>query len=326
MKLTALLRIAAGALLVLTLLSGNALADQKYKVKRGDTLASIAKKTGVSVAAIKKSNNLKSGNLKISQELTLPLDDKQTTQASPNIQKEFYSVKKGDTLSSIASKTGVSVDEIKKYNKIATTRLKVGQKLALKDRSEPLELLNAPSEQLSASLKNDQSRTSKTATNLSSLSSDAPEEAEKEVIVIDEAKRKLLGEWNTPEEPRMLVNVALAFLGAPYRLGGSSVRGIDCSGFVQKIYSLFGIDLPRTAAEQSHTGVEVARSSLAEGDLIFFKTKNTISHVGIYIGNNKFVHAASSNKGVRVDSLDSAYYKTHYTRAIRLKAKEKTAL
>ena len=119
-----------------------------------------------------------------------------------------------------------------------------------------------------------------------------------------------------------MVKVALGFLGAPYRRGGCSVRGMDCSGFVKKIYALFDIDLPRTAAAQSNVGMKVAKSDLIEGDLIFFKTKKRINHVGIYIGENKFVHAALHNKAVRIDSLDSSYYKRHYKSAVRLKGSE----
>jgi len=102
-------------------------------------------------------------------------------------------------------------------------------------------------------------------------------------------------------------------------VGGSSVTGIDCSAFVQKIYQFFNIDLPRTAFEQSHVGMRVARGDLAEGDLLFFNTRKPVGRVGIYIGNNQFVHAASRKKGVWVDDLNTPYYDRRFIRAVRLK-------
>ena len=88
---------------------------------------------------------------------------------------------------------------------------------------------------------------------------------------------------------------------------------------MKKIYQFFNIDLPRTAFEQYHVGMRVPRNDLTEGDLIFFKTRKPVGHVGIYIGNNQFVHACSRKKGVRVDSLDTSYYDRRFIRAVRLK-------
>jgi cell wall-associated NlpC family hydrolase len=319
-------RLILAVLFALLLSSGSALADQKYSVHKGDTLALIARKTGVNVTTLKKINNLNGNNLKVNQKLLIPsAGEKQATvktKATPKKRSEFYAVRKGDTLSKISLKTGVSVDELRGINKISSNRLKIGRKLALVRKQEPLA---APANAVSGEIatehnsegdKPDGKQASRDLSKLSDIqmADDDP--------IIDYGTQKTLGEWTSPNEQQMLVKVALAFLDAPYRFGGSSVRGIDCSGFVKKIYSLFGINLPRTAAEQSHTGIEVAKSSLTEGDLIFFNKKNRIGHVGIYIGGNKFVHAASTNKGVRIDSLDSPYYKNHYKRAVRLKTIE----
>ena len=114
----------------------------------------------------------------------------------------------------------------------------------------------------------------------------------------------------------------MGFLGAPYRLGGSSVTGIDCSAFVKKIYQFFNINLPRTAFEQSHVGLRVARGELIEGDLLFFKTRRKLGHVGIYIGNNEFVHASSRKRGVRIDNLNTPYFDRRFVRAVRLKGSD----
>jgi len=102
-----------------------------------------------------------------------------------------------------------------------------------------------------------------------------------------------------------------------YKMGGISKTGIDCSAFTQKIYKdKFGIELSRTTRTQVNEGVEVARSELQPGDLVFFKTGKTDRHVGIYVGNNKFLH--SSIKGVKYTSLDKPFYKKNYWTSRRI--------
>ena len=228
---------------------------------------------------------------------------------------ETYTVRKGDTLFSIAKKTGVSLAELRERNRLQGNQLKLGQHLALRDKKE------APVRQSAAVAP------ARLAQN--PLIAAQEEEEGDEGIASSEAwqeieKRKqdsaaLLGNWTTPEEPKLLVKVAMGFLGAPYRWGGSSVTGIDCSAFVKKIYHIFNIELPRTAFEQSRVGMSVSRSDLTVGDLLFFKTKKEVGHVGIYVGNNEFVHASSKKRGVRVDNLDTPYYDTRFVRAVRLK-------
>ena len=133
---------------------------------------------------------------------------------------------------------------------------------------------------------------------------------------------ELLGKWRNPDERHLFVKVATGFLGAPYRLGGSSLKGIDCSAFVRKIYSIFDIELPRNARAQSQIGVSVDREELVEGDLVFFHTRRSLGHVGIYIGNNKFVHASSTRKTIRIDSMDTPYFQKRFQRAVRIKGLE----
>jgi lipoprotein Spr/probable lipoprotein NlpC len=106
--------------------------------------------------------------------------------------------------------------------------------------------------------------------------------------------------------------------GTPYRFGGMSKRGIDCSGFVALGFQdKFGITLPRTTDEQRGIGQSVSKSQLREGDLVFFKTGWSTRHVGIYIGNHQFLHASTS-QGVMISSLNNSYWKQKYWLARRL--------
>jgi peptidoglycan DL-endopeptidase LytE len=81
--------------------------------------------------------------------------------------------------------------------------------------------------------------------------------------------------------------------------------------------------LPRNAREQSKVGISISRENLKKGDLVFFHTKRSLGHVGIYIGNNEFVHASSRGKIIRVDNLDSPYYQKRFQRAVRVKGLDK---
>jgi cell wall-associated NlpC family hydrolase len=107
-------------------------------------------------------------------------------------------------------------------------------------------------------------------------------------------------------------------IGKPYRYGGNSPTGFDCSGLVQYSYSRAGLPIPRTTRSQRESSAAVGSQSLRAGDLIFFDQEGRkSSHVGIYIGDGRFVHAPSSGKQVRVDTLDTKYWKKHYVGARR---------
>ncbi|HEF8773780.1 TPA: bifunctional murein DD-endopeptidase/murein LD-carboxypeptidase [Providencia stuartii] len=100
--------------------------------------------------------------------------------------------------------------------------------------------------------------------------------------------------------------------GVSYRLGGTTKSGVDCSSFVQRTFiEQFGVALPRTTSEQESSGKSVSRNSLKAGDLVLFKTGRRMKHVGIYIGDNKFVHASTSS-GVIVSEMTNEYWNKRY--------------
>ena len=107
------------------------------------------------------------------------------------------------------------------------------------------------------------------------------------------------------------------WIGIPYRWGGTTRRGIDCSAFVQQyVRASLDIDLPRTTATQVHEGRRISRGELMPGDLVFFRRRG-VRHVGVYLGENEFIHASSS-RGVTVSSMDSGYWSRHYWTSRRI--------
>ena len=116
-----------------------------------------------------------------------------------------------------------------------------------------------------------------------------------------------------------IISASRPWMGVPYKYGGTNFDGVDCSGFVQQIYSqVFDISLPRTTEAMFSNGSYVREGWLNCADLLFFKNVrgSGVDHVGIYIGNNRFVHASTS-RGVVIDDLTSDYYSKHFVSARR---------
>jgi len=117
---------------------------------------------------------------------------------------------------------------------------------------------------------------------------------------------------------KKLVETARNFIGLPYRWGCSSVEeGFDCSGLTMAVYQLNGLNLPRSSREQYRAGIDIGKNELKRGDLVFFATSKSkrVSHVGIYTGDNKFIHAPGKGKRIRVSSLSSRYFETRFAGA-----------
>lgn len=126
------------------------------------------------------------------------------------------------------------------------------------------------------------------------------------------ARRSLLGDHYVRSH---LVQTARSFLGVPYKWGGESEEeGFDCSGLAMSVYRLNGFSLPRSSRDQFRVGDPVDIRSLSEGDLLFFDTRGrgVVSHVGIYTGEGRFIHAPRSGRDVSIDSLDNSWYRSRY--------------
>jgi cell wall-associated NlpC family hydrolase len=118
-----------------------------------------------------------------------------------------------------------------------------------------------------------------------------------------------------------LIDNAMQLIGVRYRWGGNTpTSGLDCSGFVRYVFNdTFGFLLPRKSAQMSKVGLEVGKDELRPGDLVFFNTmRHAFSHVGIYVGDNKFIHAPSRGKSIRVDDMTKVYWEKRYNGARRM--------
>ncbi len=148
-------------------------------------------------------------------------------------------------------------------------------------------------------------------------------------------QKKLLGEIDTISNKREnLAQSAIAYnkanilknakkhLGEDYVWGGTTPGAFDCSGYMQYIYKKEGVSIPRTAYQQSKVGKEVSRFALKKGDLLFFLTDKSrgipITHVGMYIGEGKFIHAASKRQGIIISSLEKSRYRKLFVKATRI--------
>ena len=273
-------------------------AQQEHVVAKGESLYRIAKIYNISVEDLKQLNNLSGNLIKTGQKLIVSSTEDEESKASEagsvyRTKKIYHRIHNGDTLSKIARQYKITVTELKRLNQnVSDNRLKINSRLLVKvdrvrvpEATEPrLEVANnVPDENTESRL---------------------PEGISVEGVAAD------------------LLDRALSFLDVPYRLGGFSNLGIDCSGLVKKAFSAVGVDLPRTARTQFLEGTPVPVAEISPGDLLFFaksKTGRYPSHVAIYLGNGLILHASRAAHRVIVDSFESSgYLKSRYLGARRI--------
>ncbi len=288
-------------LMLLLLAAPAAWAETTHIVKKGESLSSIAQQYRVPISKIKEVNDLEDTRLQIGQTLAIPKPAAAIPTLSPPRKgdqqrasgqeiPDTYVVRSGDTLAAIAKRYHLTVKELQEINELKGTRLQIGQVLQLKQEeeiSEETDMQTGEGSYESALASNDGS-----------------------AIPVSQGA-DVLGE----QDLNPLVTVAESFLGVKYRRGGTNVKtGLDCSAYVQKVFRMVGMDLPRTVREQFGAGMEVARDALLLGDLVFFKRsqKKRPVHVGIYIGNDQFIHSSTTKRKIRVDSLNLRYFSARF--------------
>ena len=276
--------------------------SSRYTVARGDTLGRIASKFGVSVSELKKANGLRGNTLRAGARLNIP-GITETPEAEPALEvgtkviataspRREYVVEKGDTLASVAAKYGITITALKTENNIKGSTINAGQ---------VLHIPTIPGQDSAYVAVADKS-TIQPAGKGASRASD------------DEVR-------NGRFSKESIIQVAKKYLGAPYKFGGNDfITGIDCSGYVKKVFSRFNVNLPRTARDIYYrSGKSVKKDELDTGDLVFFITYAKYpSHVGIYMGNDEFIHASSASRKVTIDNINKQYYRKRYIGAKRV--------
>ncbi|MEA4924328.1 MAG: NlpC/P60 family protein [Syntrophomonadaceae bacterium] len=248
-----------------------------------------------------------------------------------------YIVKSGDCLWTISNSTGVSVDTIKQLNGLTSDFLQVGQVLALNNATTASTAQavapSVPATQSTSvyvicpgdNLWTIAQKFGTTVDNLKALNGLTNDAlyAGNTLIVSGTAPAVSpvqVSRSGSSVTGSSIVAKAAQYLGTPYRYGGASPGGFDCSGFTTYIYSQFGISLNRTAAGQYSNGFSVSKAGLAPGDLVFFRCySSSIDHVGIYAGNGQIIHSSSPKSGgVIYSNLNSGYYANTYYGARRI--------
>lgn len=306
-----LLTVAAVSGILLSAFSSTASAhEQKYTVKNGDTLWKISQETKVSLTDIRTINNLTSDLIKVGQELTL----------IP--QQSYYTVRPGDSLSKIAKDNNTTVVKLKELNELTSDLIKVGQELKISGSSTT----NAPSTSIPSTPTNN--TTTYTVVSGDSLWAISM----KNNLTVDQLKEinnltsnsiyvgqvlKLTASTepntdnsvNESDKVQALLTEAKKYIGVPYVWGGSTPNGFDCSGFLNYVYNKIGVTIPRTVATIWNATTPVSSPNV--GDIVFYETATGPSHAGIYLGDNKFIHAGSST-GVTITDMNNSYWKPRY--------------
>jgi cell wall-associated NlpC family hydrolase len=257
-----------------------------YKIKKGDTLISIAKKFDMKVDDIRKLNSFKKGKILIPGTEINVYAKKATIDKRKKVTKVV--VKSGDTLWSIAKKYNLTMSEIRLLNpRVKTRGLRRGMILNV-SKQKAIKLAKLAKKRKKKRLKGVLARYKRSYSTGRSVGSNTK--------VVRYAKR---------------------FLGTRYVWGASSGRAFDCSGFTQYVMRhAKGRVIPRISRRQAYYGRYVSRSRLRAGDLVFFDTsrrrRGYVNHVGIYIGNNYFIHASSAKHRVVITSLNKPFYRQRF--------------
>ena len=331
--------------------------QQTYKVAKGDSLYKIAKQFNTTPDALKELNGLKNNNLSVGWILVVSADrpavrpsvktavnnenpGKTQVKQSPQPREEarIYKVRPGDTIYGIAKYFNLDAKDIIAMNNIRNIgSLKVGQVLTMPGAKKPAsaavrtaKIVNAAPAQTTEAVDSELAQAAKTvetepapAKTQSDPSAPAEETAAAARTVnwtnLNPVLNPALNKDEITARDRV-VEAGFNLLGVRYRYGGTSEKtGLDCSALVKNVFEKIGFALPRTSREQYEQGEKVAKEDLQKGDLVFFSSGGKApTHVGVYIGNNQFLHAASRARKVIISDFSKTWYDIRYLGARRI--------
>ena len=291
-----------------------------YTVAKGDTLSKIAAKHNTTIALLKEWNNLQSDSIYIDQKLIVSKKQSTSTNKKSSASStqntttaikpsattakiSTYIVVKGDNLTKIASKNNTTVAKIMDWNGLTSDKIYMDQTLIIRKEElasvGPIVSLTGPSSSGGAS---------------GGVPSPDMSSADQEIAaqLAKEKKIQTAPSVKSLEKYTDVIKLANSLLGIPYVYGGSSVDGFDCSGFIHYIYSNAGFNITRKSSLDYFMNDTTIVANPVPGDVVFFKNTYipTVSHMGVYIGNNQFIHAGSS--GVEVSNLSYEYWDTRF--------------
>ncbi len=247
---------------------------------------------------------------------------KNKTKKKSNEKITPYKVKKGDLLYTIAKKHHITVDELKKINKIKSDKyLKYGQILDIPVTSKKAK----PKLKIAKTKVKKKTKIAKVTKKKRNKRIASRKKSSNKKLIIDAntGKTTFRSLFAGRGTSKLKLGSAKKQLGKRYVWGATGPRTFDCSGFTSYVCKKNGIYIPRTSINQSRVGKRVNRRGLKAGDLVFFDTskrhRGYINHVGIYIGNNKFIHASSAKKRVVITSLEKPFYKSRFKWGSRVK-------
>ena len=295
----------------------------KYTIKSGDSLSVIAKKNHTTVDKLCKINHIKKNTvLKAGHAIKVPALKKSTTAKHKHIAKKHqyrkkYIVKKGDTLSTLAKKHHTTITALRKANGLKKGDvLRFGQTLHLPGNQKTL---------VKKKTKKQERKLAKTLIRLNSQKVATVKTKRSKRFTLNDIVFGNSSRFNgkLPPKSKKIIDLAKKKLGKRYVWGAVGQRNtFDCSGLTSYVCKANGIHIPRRAIEQSKYGKYVSRKELQPGDLVFFDTskrrKGYVNHVGIYIGNDKFIHASSAKKKVVITSLKKPFYSQRFKGARRV--------
>ena len=285
----------------------------KHTVKKGETLSAIARKHHTSITKLRQANGLKKSDvLKFGKVLKVPAS-RYTAKVKTPTASTKYVIKRGDTLSAIARKHHTTITKLRKANGLQKSdTIKIGKVLKVPQTKKQITFVKG-------NKKASNKKLARSFSNLDTISLENTKVEKRTTFAFSDIFANSTKE-NT-DKCKRITSLAKTKLGKKYVWGASGNKNTyDCSSFVKYVYKKQGIELPRTSIMQSKVGKYVKRDELQKGDLIFFDTskrrKGYVNHVGIYLGDNKFIHASSAKKKVVVSNL-SKFYGQRYKGARR---------